>query len=141
MKNSTTTTENTASAATASANVKVSATDKYFTLRAKYSRVGETAIEYIKQNKLTGTYGEIAKRLNEANIATKRNVAWSAKSVERLHISKPSTSDLNDKIDSMLEAGVKYTEIAKQLNELGFTTKQGKKITEMTIKNYVGRKK
>ena len=41
----------------------------------------------------------------------------------------------------MLEEGVKYTEIAKRLSEMGFTTKQGKKITEMTIKNYVGRKK
>ena len=138
MKNLMTTTETTASA---SANVKVSATDKYFTLRAKYSRVGETAIEYIKQNKLTGTYGEIAKRLNEANIATKRNVAWSAKAVERLHISKPSTSDLNDKIDDMLEVGVKYSEIAKRLTEMGYKTKQGKHITETTIKNYVRLKK
>ena len=135
MKNLMTTTENTV-------NVKVSATDKYFTLRAKYSRVGETAIEYIKQNKLTGTYGEIAKRLNEANIATKRNVAWSAISVGRLYSSsKHSTSDLNDKIDYMLEEGVKYSEIAKRLSEMGYTTKQGKQITEISIKNYVRRKK
>ena len=41
----------------------------------------------------------------------------------------------------MLGDGVKYSEIAKRLNEIGCTTKQGKKITEMTIKNYVGRKK
>ena len=109
--------------------------------RKKYECVGETAIEYIVQHKLTGTYGEIAKKLNEANVETKQNVAWSAKTVGRLYSSKPSISDLNSKIDDMLEEGVKYAEIAKQLNEMGYTTKQGKQIKEMTIKNYVGRKK
>jgi hypothetical protein len=109
--------------------------------RKKYECVGQTAIEYIERNNITGTYAEIAKRLNEANIATKRNIAWSQKAVERLYSSKPSTSDLNDKIDDMLEEGVKYAEIAKRLNEMGYTTKQGKHITEMTIKHYVGRKK
>ena len=111
--------------------------------RKKYECVGETAIDYITQNKLTGTYSEIASKLNGANVASKQNVAWSATSVRRLYSSssKPSTSDLNSEIDDMLEEGVKYSEIAKQLNELGYTTKQGKQITEMTIKNYVGRKK
>lgn len=111
--------------------------------RKKYEGVGQTAMEYIETNKLTGTYGEIAVSLNEANIATKQNVEWSATSVRRLYNNnnKPSTSDLNGKIDDMLEAGVKYSEIAKQLTEMGYTTKQGKKVTEMTIKNYVGRKK
>ena len=109
--------------------------------RKKYENVEKTVIEYIRSNNLTGTYGEIASKLNLAHIASKHNVAWSAKSVERLHITKHSTSDLNDKIDDMLERGVKYAEIAKQLSEMGCTTKQGKKITEMTIKNYVGRKK
>lgn len=111
--------------------------------REKYNRVGETAMEYIEMNKLTGTYAEIASALNLANIATKRNVEWSAKSVGRLYSNnnKPSSSDLNDKLDDMLEAGVKYTEIAKRLTELGYTTKQGKQITEISIKNYVRRKK
>jgi hypothetical protein len=109
--------------------------------RKKYECVNETAIEYIRKNKLAGTHSEIASKLNGANIASKHNVAWSAKSVERLYSNKPSTSDLNDKIDDMLEEGVKYAEIAKQLTELGYTTKQGKQITEITIKNYVRRKK
>lgn len=109
--------------------------------RQKYESVNQTAMEYIEMNKLTGTYGEIASELNLANIATKRNVAWSAKSVSRLYNNKPYTSDLNDKIDDMLEAGVKYSEIAKRLNEMGYTTKQGKHITETTIKNYVRQKK
>ena len=109
--------------------------------RQKYESVEKTAIDYIEQHKLTGTYGEIASKLNLANIATKRNVAWSAISVSRLYNNKPSSSDLNDKIDDMLEEGVKYSEIAKQLSEMGYTTKQGKQLTENAIKNYVRRKK
>ena len=109
--------------------------------RQKYERVGRTAIEYIAKNKLTGTYGELAKQLNEANIATKHNIGWSAISVSRLYSSKPSTGDLNSKIDDMLEEGVKYSEIAKRLTNLGYTTKQGKQLNENTIKNYVRRKK
>lgn len=110
--------------------------------RQKYERVEKTAIDYIEQNKLTGTYSEIAKRLNEANIATKQNVAWSATSVRILYSNnKPSTSDLNSKIDDMLGDGVKYSEIAKRLTEMGYKTKQGKHITETTIKNYVRLKK
>ena len=108
--------------------------------RRKNLSIDSTAKSFIDANCLGGIgYGKIAEILNTYSIASKTKKGWSEFSVGnifRKDSSKPESAYKN-RIDELIDEGLIYKDIAKKLNDEGYTTKQGKEFNEDSIKNYM----
>lgn len=112
--------------------------------KRKYATIDSTVKSFIEANNLGGLgYRKIAELLNTYSIASKTKNGWSAESVRnifRKDSSKPETT-YKKRINELINEGLIYKDIAKKLNEEGYTTKQGKAFDEQKIKDYMRPKK
>lgn len=107
----------------------------------RYAAIDNTFMYFYETLKLQGKkYSDIAQVMNDNNIEAKTDKGWTYESV-RAYVSKISNvSDYSVIIEEMIRQGEKYADIAKKLNEEGYTTKQGKEFNAKSIENYVKRK-
>lgn len=112
--------------------------------RRKNLSVDSTAKSFIEANGIGGLgYGKIAEILNTYSIASKTKKGWSEYSVGNIFRKdsvKPESAYRN-RINELINEGLMYKEIAKSLNDEGYTTKHGKEFNAKSIENYVRRKK
>lgn len=108
--------------------------------QARYKAIEDTFSDMMITLSLQGKkFSYIAEILNSNNIEAKTKNGWNRYSVMNImkKLNMTNECDYKNRIDELLSEGKNYSDIAEILNVDGYVTKQGKKFTKDSIKNYV----